>query len=360
MPVQRFIDFELRSPEVCNFLTSNPEVPTFEAEIEIPSGYSFSNHSKVLTPNEEDSRVDLFTSVIKEYLVWESKSKSIQPPITIHKTVTRLGHPLKLEFLAYLCIKDEVSDTQRKAITAVFDSFQPSSDDLDSIETQLVNSGISLNLYSVLLTFRLTRSGPVFVADRWHDDYLKNNESLELIEVNKKVTCELPTLNFDDPTRTAEVDDFAHADWAIDRLSTDVSAILDCDRMRSDAKEKIAAFSYKEFKVEMRIKRIRIGRCRIAKTRIPVLLSRTTRVDFYAIVISPTEAIPQLMPLFLHCLREVVGSARIDLLLMWDFPSAVAAFKAGVTSCLRNRVLPEIARCLAPELLVVKSKSNWV
>jgi hypothetical protein len=105
---------------------------------------------------------------------------------------------------------------------------------------------------------------------------------------------------------------------------------------------------------------VRIGRCKITRTKVPVLETRTTKKVLYSYVLSPPEIQTFLERVFLDCMETSAVTAGLLMLVTGgDFPAAVAAFKIAMAACLANKIKDDYKKCIIPDLAIIIEHNEW-
>lgn len=361
MPIQRFLDIDLLSDPVCKFLKDHA-TSTYDAEFEALDGFEDTGPQKPLPNSEaETHNIRLYTAIIREYEIYDLQT-SMQ--VSMGRTVTRIDHPLTLDAYAILLLKSDVSDSDRTAISDTFDRYKPGVDDVDAVESSLVQQGVSIGAYQVLLSFKLTRQKAP-VLDSAHDNAFKymatRSERYGVRQIGPdQETCQVPNIDLDETDRTVVVADPDAPRGGLTEIGNRIGAARKCEGLEPTEHEIGTLFQYPEWKIEWVMKDVKIGRCRIMRTKLPELWTRTTKKVLYSFVLSPSDARLLLKRVFLNCMETsaIVGGLLL-LVTGGNFPTALAAFKLSMEACLSTKVPDAIKKCLIPDLAILTTKGKW-
>ena len=363
MPIERSRDIDLRSPEVCAFLLDE-NAPLYDDKSERTPGYFNSGERKQLRFTEPTSDgLVLYSSIKRRYEVFERASNM---QVSTGRTITRVDHKLKLEIYAGLLLKDGITEEHKLAVLDAFQDFDASRGDIDEVETSLIQSGVPSSAYRVFLSYLLRRTSPPS-HNTEHDDAFKasvrENEVYDLRQVGRDLaSCDVPDLDLDSTERVVPVPDPEIPDIGLQTISDSLSAERerDCENVVPTRHRVGTLFQYPEWKIKWVLKEIRIGPCRIMKTKLPELWTRTTKKVLYAIVISPKDAQGVFEKIFLRCLKTSTIVGGLLLLVTWgNFATALSAFKISMHGCLATNIPDAMKRCIVPELVIVTDKNPW-
>ena len=192
------------------------------------------------------------------------------------------------------------------------------------------------------------------------------NKSASESEINRirpigKTTesCNVPDLNLDISGRQEEVDDPNDSN-GLGAIGERLGSERDCEGLVPTEHKIGTLFQYPEWKTKWVLKKIKVGRCSIMKTKVPVLYTRTTKKVLYSFVLSPKDARRLLERVFLNCMENsaLVGGLLL-LVTGGNFATAISAFKITMEVCLSTKVPDSIKRCLIPDLGILTEKSGW-
>lgn len=360
MPIQRFLDLDLRAEPVCAFL-KNHGADSYDAGFEPLDGYEDTGHLKDLSYSEPStSEIRLHTAILKDYEIYDIQT---QMQVSKGRTITRVDHGLNLHGYALLLVKSGISKAHRTAIVDAFTAYQPGQDDVDAVEAALVQQGIPIAAYQVLLSFKLTRvAAPVL--DDSHDKAFRSIAQSDRHGVRQQgselETCDVPNIDLDATDRTVAVNDPESPSQGLADLGERLVAERDCNGLEPTPHRIGALFQYPEWKIEWVMTDIKIGRCRIMRTKLPELWTRTTRKVLYSFVLSSADAKRLLERVFLNCMETsaIVGGLLL-LVTGGNFATALAAFKLSMEACLASKVPDAIKRCLIPDLAILTDHGAW-
>lgn len=371
MPIQRLFSIDLESDEICNFLKDHSQREYDYAlgeatSIQIDEYYDTNKRKelKFSHPTERclnaERDLTLHTRITKKYEILET---STNMQVSFAETYTRVDHALSLSLYALLLIKKNLNKKLSTQIENVFENYRPGEDDVDGIEQKLVRAGVEISDYQVFLSFKLKRNdGPT--SETGHDDEFRRNatgsELNRIKQICEEETCSVPDLDLDQTGRTQQVSDPNIPDDGLQQIGDIISAGRECEGLVPTEHRIGTLFQYPEWKIKWEVTNIRIGRCTIVKTKLPILYTRTTKKVLYAFVLSPSDTKQLLERLFVSCMKDsaIVGGLLL-LITGGNFATALTAFKISMKACLSSRVPDSIKRCLIPDLAILTDRGTW-
>lgn len=368
MPIQRSIDIDFRSESICSFLTDHgePDYKHLEHDDRIGEiGYEDSGLRKDMPISDpEIKNITLLTSVAIDYDLVDIRTRQ---PVSSGRTFIIYKHDLECNIYALLLLKPGIDPESRSKIIDRFEIYDPANDQVDSVESDLVQSGVPIDNYHVLLSFGLSRLGEPKI-DSSHDDAFnrqaRHSEQYRVHEVSRgSETCDVPNIDLDETGRRVVVsnpNDSNEADRGLSDIGQQIGEQVDCSDLEPTSHKVATLFAYPEFRVKWKVRRIKIGRCRFGKTKVPILQKRETRKVLYAFVLSPDNVRVLLERVFIDCMKSSVLIGGLAILVTGgNFATALAAFKFTMNACLKTKVPDSVARCVIPELGIVTESGSW-
>lgn len=365
MPIQRVLNIDLESDKICTFLIDRKDREfdngLVEAESIAQSEYVGIGKPKDLAYADSGNRsINLYTCIRRKYEILEV-STGMQ--VSLAETFIRITHPLFLSLYAFLLVKKGLDEQKKTLIKDAFDGYLLGRDEVDKVEERLVRKGVGVSDYQVFLSFKLTRTGDLVYEKRHDDEFIGHATQAainEVREIEETESCLVPDLNLDVTGRVQEVDNVDFPDDGIKDFGNKISNAKDCNGVVPTSHKVGTLYQYPEWKLEWKMKKVKIGKCTILKIKLPVLHSRTTKRVLYAIVLSTKEAKEFLERLFINCMeKSVIVGGLLLLVTGGNFATALAAFKLSMKACLASKVPENIKRCLIPELAIVTERRRW-
>lgn len=361
MPIQRFLDVDLQSEPVCEFL-KNPNAEPYDAKFESMNGYEDTGKRKNLAYSEPStSEILLHTAIVRNYEIYDRETGM---QVSTGRTITRLDHRLNLDAYALLLVKSGISDEHRTTVEEAFKNYNPGKGDVDAVESALVLQGIPIGAYQVLLSFKLTRVAEP-VLDDTHDRAFKSiarqSEQHDVRQIGRDAeTCDVPDIDLDETDRTVVVQDPDRPSKGLAEIGERLGAERDCHGLEPTEHRVGTLFQYPEWKIKWVMKDVKIGHCRIVRTKLPELWTRTTKKVLYCFVLSSRDAKRLLEKVFLNCMETsaIVGGLLL-LVTGGNFATALAAFKYSMETCLATKVPDSIKRCLISDLAILTDHDSW-
>ena len=139
----------------------------------------------------------------------------------------------------------------------------------------------------------------------------------------------------------------------LDEITSDIIP-SDCGVMRREEDKLLTLFSWPEFKIEWRKKRIKIG-CSTITITYPILRTRTSKIVFYVYYSLPRNVGATVFKIASTCaIRSALGGGVVGIV-MGNPAAALATFNALFKRCIER----EVVKCIHPGLLTLKETGQW-
>ena len=368
MPIQRNIYADLQSDAVCDFLKKHSE-QQYDEDFDrdywlVEQGYELSQSPvKDMTDSIDLTKeILLYTCINNKYTI----KKNNNGDFAVGETKTRVNHALTFSPYAILLYKQDLDRSEKTIIQNAFDTFSPGVDDVDAAETDLLSQGIALSDYQVLLSFKLNRSKEVTFEDGQDRAFREHlGDEYEIITTQSEEVCPCDSSNFDIAAGPRRIerdnpDDADAPDELFEEILDNVVGDVPCKILRPVKKKAGTLFKYPEWKIVWVMKEIRIGPCKLMKTKLPQLYTRVSQVNLYAISFAEEQLLPFFLKILENCLiRSAIASALLTLVTGGNFLTAVAAFKIAMQACVSTQIADRFLKCIIFELAIVTDKSPW-
>ena len=376
MPIQKFIDIDLESRDVCEFLKDHDQTE-FDyglGGVQL-SGHDNTGEKKCLTKTD----ILLHTCIRKKYNVYDT---ALHMYVGSGKTITRVDHPLKLSLYALLYVKEGLDESKLERIKDAFLNYVPESNSPDQeanhLESSLLTKGdIVAGDYQVILSYKLSRIEAISFEDAHDSEFVlqatggEEKTNYVNLATLAEESCVVPDINLDNTGRVHEVaNDMSticpdvldeKAREAVSPASLSIAKKQDCQDLAIVEHRIGTLFNYPEWRVIWKMREIELGPCRIAKTKLPVLQTRTTKKVLYGtIVVSTADVTDILRNLLVSCMKEsaIVGGLVL-LIAGGDFATALNAFGISMRACIVAGVPDIVKRCLIPDLAILTDRGTW-
>lgn len=365
MSVERSIDPDLQNAEVCSFLTDSAATEYSTADERknewVAEKYDYVAVKEGLIDDAADK-----TMTLAVFCSWDCEVFTQDNRLLNTFTITDLGHQL-LEFQigALLFVKQGLDAAKAQLIRDTFDKVVLATDDVAQVETALIRAGVDMDDYQVALFFHLTKIN--YVSDATNLKAFRQQVAAELDEDGKPLYRvewqERPTFSCTQPDNVHDDDHVIIGD-----PDSPVDSIIDYERERVHECDDLVvtdhrigtAFQYREWKTEMEMKTIRVGRCRLMKTKVPVVYHRTTKEVLIGYVISEGDLKRYMERAFRECLKSAAVTTAVLAIVTggMGMTAAAAAFCSALQKCLEEKVT-EVVVCLFSRLKLVTERGEW-
>lgn len=363
MPIQREISPDLQAPEVCEFLRSGG--PNYSQESAATSewsaeGYDFVTGGKRLLAEQKQAMRTYISRQVEVY----TRAKRLLLSSTITDAV---DHNISLKIYALLFAKKGLDPKLVAEMKSVFQKTDFSDPALiATAETYIINFGAKIDDYQIIPIFeldRLSSAEDLGINLKAFVDQMKGykderGNAIYTIKVldTVKYECDAPTNAHDDAdTIEAPVDDPGKAigDYEQGQDHPCDGLVLTLHRIGT-------AFQYYEWKTVMEVREIRVGKCRIMKTKIPITYSRITKQALWCYTMTEDQLKRNLEKAIISCLISAAEETGALALVTGGLglEAAATAFANACQECLESKV-SDTVKCLFSKLKLVAETSDW-
>jgi hypothetical protein len=364
MPIQRVADIDLQSEQVCRFLNRGDEsyddfrntefVFEFDqaAYEEIPPAIDLPAHETVPDNTQE---ICLYSAV---QVSVEVRDRATDAHQDFGIMIEHVAHPMILGSSAHLFLDRTLQGNRRDQIVQAFTSFVVGRDDIEDLETTLVTGGRSSDYY-IVLSWTLTRRGPP-VRDVSQEDTMRRSipEQWKLVLSAGEPCCDAPDLDYGEIVVVRDAD---HPEPELGQKAAQDHRVKECLDLVTTAHRVGTLLTYPETKTEWEMKTIRIGRCRLGKTRLPQVYRRTSKKALYAYIISPQTAVNHYKKTFENAIEDALKllPSLVWMVVKGDLSGAKSAFKEFANDLLDKTIPDDVRKCVIPELDIVTEHGDW-
>ncbi|TIN79756.1 hypothetical protein [Mesorhizobium sp.] len=365
MSVQRDIAPDLAHPKICPFLNDfDPKTKTFSLEGENKNERQSQGYTLVDTKEIHTQKQVMMTCLARTFDVISTQSGRV---ILTSEIFDPIEHHLSLEIWAILFLKDELDKSLSEEIIKIFKDTNPAdpATDLEAIETRIIRAGANMSDYQVDLVWRLTKvEAPIMST-------LNSTAFRELVESvvdengrayhrvreqqQTRLTCEMPKHNDDEEIIVCK----------------DLVNPIECIAKREPIHEGCSdlvytdqaigtVFQYYEWKVEWLVRPVKIGRCTIMKTRIPVFFSRITKQVLWGYTLTLQQTKDNFERQMKECILWAAGVTAVAVLVAggMGIKAAANAFSTALMTCLEQK-LDDAVECVFGSMRLVAQSSGW-
>lgn len=369
MAIESMISLDLESKEICNWLHSD------QAEIadpdnilsEVDTQFDDSKVSALILNSDSLNDNTILLSVFHERK-FKVLLKGTDREIAVLSSVKSTQYRVDVIFEAYLYIKNDMDESSHSELLSFFSNFQINAqsiqEDLMASENGLISKGIMPSDYKVVLIPVLKKIDEVTLFDS-HDafgQHVLDNPRYDVVEVEGNVTCKYPDRLVDSSKEilVENIEDVESVENAVEERAAELASTRDCNGMVTFNKRLATLFQFPEWKTEMENKEIRIGKCRIVKTKVPVVYHRTTKRALYAFVATPRSGENYLHKSVMDCIVSASISTGVVALLTGglSITLSIAAWSSAFVECIKGK-LSDGVRCIVHDLNVVTEKGEW-
>jgi hypothetical protein len=355
MGIERQISLDFRSEQYCDFVIDQ-EQRDFTDIAEIENEWTAMSFVKrgIRTIHQSDLDVPSFRRA--EYKVSSSASGRVINTVSIHEPIV---NPCVLLINAILFLKDGMDPSSVEEIETAFD--QVDIMDVDMTEAEFLRQGINPDDYHIALSFLLTRKSDPRLNDERSKAFVQQTLGLgfSVSFQGETVTC----------TASDAVQDERHVidgdpdDPARPILEHETQEMQrdDCRNLGLTEETIGTVFIFPEFRMDWVLKKIRVGRCRVVKTHVPVLRVRHNRQVLVAYVVSEDS----IRRAFDRAIRDCVIKAALETGILIAvtkgaaLATVVTVFVTSCTDCIERKLSDDV-RCLKPNLKLVTQRGDWV
>jgi hypothetical protein len=369
MPIERLLKPDFQSEDLCDWLSGNQ--PTFVDDLnileEIGDGtdYEASKLAGIILPTDKTELV-LFTFTETIYRI---KYRNTDRDFADLKGVSGTGNRVLVGAIATLFLKKGISPDKAGRISSAFQSFaanaQTLGTDASRVEKELAEQAVETDDYYVKLVLRLERLEKVKEFDN-NDELLQSIDNTEgtyqVISSRETTCCRYPdyVLPDDKTTEVDDVDDKKQVDDAIQQTANDKAAESDCNGIITRHKRIGTLYQRREWKTEWEMQWIRVGKCRLIKTRVPVVYHRTRKRALYAYTATTANADQFIGKAMEDCAWSAAISTGLIVLIVggMDYRLAVAAWSSAFLQCMKDKI-DDGVRCVIHDCEIVTEKGEW-
>lgn len=355
MPIERQINIDLRSEKVCTFLLDDKE-QIFGATPSTPTGYKPSSVGKKDLPKQTTGNdFRLCTLKYEKYLILTDpggvKYSEIEAVV-----VTR--HTVSLNIYAVLFIKQNLSELHSNEIEQAFTNFNPSTDNLDDVESAIVGSGIPISAYRIVMSFELTKLNKVVNSDHRHAVIRMFGERYKLKLAGERYKCSADGLTLEGQDDVYDVKDPKTIKEIEERLK-DTSELGEGCGTLAVVSEKLGAWDLPEFKTVSRSHDISFCGEVIGSWTHDVLRTRTRTHYIHGAVIAPEDSVKFYKKMFTDCLKSAALAAGIvAIITKGNLKLALLAFELEMYQCLKA-IPDKYLKCIEIRLPVTSFTTAW-
>lgn len=355
MGIQRHLEIDFQSEVYCNFIT-NSELRSFSDNEDIVTDWTSKGYDKKDERKLEESSFDRHSFRKTDYQIESRATGRVVNTVTVHDV---FSNPCILQISAILFLKKNgMADDLSQRVQDAFKNVDVM--DVDNAEAQFLREGVSYDDYHIALSFTLGRTADAILNDTNSQSFLDqiDRQLFAVREIAQTRVCTANDVVQDDSD--VVIGDPDKPEPPILAHETEEMRSADCGDLDITAHRAGTVFSFIEFKTIWVLKEIKIGRCTVMKTHVPVLQTRENRQVLIAYVISQ-EGIKQL---FEKAIRGCVEKAAIEtglLILITQggaLGAAITVFSTSCLQCLESKLSDDV-RCLKPNLKIVTERDSW-
>lgn len=276
---------------------------------------------------------------------------------------------MDLSVYASLFINPSLDVENSKKLRKIFDQFDFENNEIDEIETEIARNISDLSGYYVILWYSLNRQpAPSQSFSNNLKEFSDQINSYKDGNGNKKYLLEIDdshrySANFSDSKIPEEnTISCTNFDSPQDEIKAMENAIhKECEGLEITDHRIGTAYQYYEWKIDMEIRPIKIGRCQIMKTKIPVLKHRITKVALWCYAMTQ----PQIKNNFEKAIRACIEDAAISTGALaiatggLGLAAAAQAFVSAFFDCFEKKISDSV-RCIVGSLkLVTETPKEW-
>ena len=275
-----------------------------------------------------------------------------------------VDHALELRISALLFLKPHIDPALLARINAAFQTTDLN--DVDSVENDFRNQGVAYNDYQIVFAFELKRTAD---ADfRTINISTFQQQMAGYTDVNGNPMYQLRWL--DQITMACEASDYQlDDDHIVEGDPNDPLAALEeyeaalgqpCEGLTLIAHRVGTVFQIYEFKIEWLVRPIRIGRCRIMKTKVPVPFYRLRKEVLWCYVTTERDIRRYFETAIVDCIEYAAVSTAVLVIVTggMGLSAAAAAFGSACQQCLEAKIT-QVVTCLFSKLKLVAEHDNW-
>ncbi|TIS53098.1 MAG: hypothetical protein E5W91_32445 [Mesorhizobium sp.] len=364
MPIQRTISPDLQKPEICAFLKSAAATYSEEGDAATEwsaEGYDFVKDCKRLVA-EEPRALRTFRS--RQVEVYTQANRLLLSPIITDP----VDHNISMKVFALLFAKKGLDGTLVAEMKKAFEKtdFKDPALIADA-ENEIIKLGAKVDDYQIALIIELHRlASPEYLGmniktfvdqmTNYKDDQGKPVYTIKLID-SEKNECDAASSALEDGD-IIEAPDVNDPEDAIGKYEGDQGhpckgLVLTMHRMGT-------AFQYYEWKTVMEVREIRVGKCRIMKTKIPIIYSRIRKQALWGYVMSEAQLKKNLEKAIIDCLiSSAIETGALAIVTGgMGLAAAAAAFASACQSCLESKVSDGV-ECLFSSLKLIAEIGEW-
>lgn len=363
MGIERSFEPDLNSAEICKFLgdTENAN-EKFSDRKSISTGWINQGYSEISDRIPiAQTKIDRVSFIRNTYVV-ESRDGRLIKQVDVYDPVY---HPCMLSIGTLLFLKPDI-DAQ--LVTRVEQAFQHTDlNDVDDAELTFLREGLSFDDYQVVFFFELIRTKDRQV-DRTNSTSFEQQVGSQTDDEGKPIyrveradsthVCEAPS-NEQDPGTVIDGDINNPDRDILEHERREMEG--KCEDLELVPKRVGTAFELIETKTKWELRKIKIGKCTVMKTKLPIIYSRRNRQILIAYVVAEKSLVAAAEKAILDCIKKAAEDTAILILVTAGsaLPAAKVVFIASCLKCLESKFSDQV-KCLKPDLKLVTERTDWV
>lgn len=364
MSIQRDIYPDIQTPEICTFLCDY-STSHFTNELEVTLDWTAAGYEISSVANRQVGRSPVTLASYRKHQV--DLSSPIGRLIRSCQIIDVTSHPIDILVWSKLFLKSGIAVDKRSLIENVFQTTVMDGDDISAAEDTLAAQGILPNDFQVALFFSLERTSAPTYSHSNLDAFVEQmtrqvdgyGQRLYSVSVKEAVehSCEEQDQKFPDDDVLIVPD----ADQPVDEIQREENEEhRECEGLEITDHRIGTAFQYLEFKIEWEMRDVRIGRCRIMRTKLPILYTRTRKYALLGIAMSKEETKRNAENAIKYCLiLAAVNTAALAIVTGGlGLAAAAQAFVASTMICLETKI-GDAVNCFFVKLELVAEYGDW-
>jgi len=316
-----------------------------------------------------------------EYMVAELYAIEKQgSAVGVNKAIVSFEQPLAVTADVWLFLKDDAPADAKAHARSLFSAYDPAQHGPDIEDWVARNQGdvLTSEMYAVEPAVVLTKDGDrreknidqrlallaLYGDGRWENteihvvgDYPMDRWARDQGVTARKVGEE--RVSQGGPPQAREIREVppGQADAQVGSILDDILRHViptDCGVMRRQEHKLLTLFSWPEFKLEWRRKRVRIG-CASVTIVYPVLRTRTAKMVFFVHYSLPHDVARMIFKVAETCAIRSALAGGVVGVVSGNPGAALATFNGLFQRCMER----EIVRCIHPGIILVKEVGPW-
>ncbi len=240
-------------------------------------------------------------------------------------------------------------------------------DSIGDIESGLIANGIKVDDYYVDLSFKLVKAGDPMRSEANYRLFVDQMSSLRdkdgnlaysVVEVEYgRELCDYPDNSFPhaDVLIVGDVDD-----PIAEITATEQGQHKQCENLEVTSHRIGTMFQYLEWKTVWEVREIRVGRCRIMKTKIPVFYSRQRKEALWCYAMTTEQLKRNFEKSIKGCLESAANQTATLAIVIGGLGLAAAAeaFSRAFFFCFETKV-EDAVDCIFKSLKLVAEVGDW-